>query len=117
MNAEPSSFTPLSEPTFHILLSLVAGRKHGYAILKDVELLSGERVHLSTSTLYTAISRLLDLGLIKQVDELGVETSGPGLPRKVYGVTALGRRVVEAETNRLQELAATARRRLGQEAI
>ena len=123
MTPEPSAFLPLSEPAFYILLSLAEGSKHGYAILKDVEALSGERVRLSTSTLYTAISRLLDLRLIQQVDggsnagngSSSKERSGPGLPRKVYRMTGLGRRVVEAETNRLLELAAAARLRLGQE--
>ena len=127
MSPAPSAFLPLSEPAFYILLSLAGGSKHGYAILKDVEGLSGERVRLSTSTLYTAISRLLDLRLIEQVDggsngsngsnggNGSEERGGPGLPRKVYRMTALGRGVVEAETNRLLELAAAGRLRLGQE--
>jgi hypothetical protein len=45
------STEPISEPVFFILLSLAAGRKHGYAILKDVERLSQASVLLSTSTL------------------------------------------------------------------
>ena len=120
MTSEPSAFLPLSEPAFYILLSLAGGSKHGYAVLKDVEALSGERVRLSTSTLYTAISRLLDLRLIEQVENgsnSDEERNGPGLPRKVYSITGLGRRVVEAETNRLLELAAAARLRLGQEGV
>ena len=55
---------PLTETTFYILLSMAVERKHGYAILKDVEQLSKGRVVPSTGTLYGALSRLLDQDLI-----------------------------------------------------
>jgi DNA-binding PadR family transcriptional regulator len=84
------------------LLSLAPGKKHGYAISKDVKDLSSQRVKLSTSTLYTAISRLLDQELIERLFDDEEEDSGPGLPRKSYTLTELGKRVLEAETNRLQ---------------
>jgi len=58
---------PLTEPTFYILLSLAPEKRHGYAILKDVEALSNGNVSLSTSTLYGALGRLLDQGLIERV--------------------------------------------------
>jgi DNA-binding PadR family transcriptional regulator len=51
---------PLTEATFFILLSIAQRPKHGYAILKDVESLSGGRIKFSTGTLYGAISRLLE---------------------------------------------------------
>lgn len=111
------SFLPLTEPTFYILLSLVEGGKHGYGILKDVEALSGERVRLSTSTLYSAISRLREQGLIRRLQDERDGDGGPGLPRKRYALTALGRRILEAETARMQELVTSARLRLGQERI
>jgi DNA-binding PadR family transcriptional regulator len=111
MSVEPISFLPLTEPTFYILLSLAPGRKHGYAILKDVKHLSQERVNLSTSTLYTAVGRLLDQDLIERLDD-GDEDPSPGLPRKSYALTALGRRVLEAETVRLQGMVKEARLRL-----
>ena len=105
----------IREPTFYILLSLVPGKKHGYAILKDVEKLSAERIRLSTGTLYGALGRLLEQGLIERVsDDLG-ENSHPGLPRKDYILTGEGRRVLEAEINRLQSLISAARLRLSEE--
>ena len=111
MSVDTLSFLPLTEPTFYILLSLTPGKKHGYAISKDVKALSSERVNLSTSTLYTAIGRLLDQELIERLFDDN-ENSGPGLPRKSYALTELGKRVLEAETNRLQGMVNEARLRL-----
>jgi DNA-binding PadR family transcriptional regulator len=110
MTADPLSYLPLTEPTFYILLSLAPGKKHGYAIMKDVRALSGGRVRLSTSTLYTALGRLLDQELIERLSE--EQGGGPGLPRKFYALTDVGRRVLEAETARLQGMLREARLRL-----
>jgi DNA-binding PadR family transcriptional regulator len=114
MAVEPISYLPLTEPTFYILLSLAPGRKHGYAILKDVRELSKDRVNLSTSTLYTAVGRLLDQELIERRDDDSDDPS-PGLPRKSYALTELGRRVLEAEMVRLQGMLKEARLRLREE--
>lgn len=115
MQTEPSAYLPLTEPTFYILLSLAPGKKHGYAILKDVAALSNGKITLSTSTLYGALGRLLDQGLIKRVPNDEDGNDGPGLPRKAYILSKTGRRVLQAETNRLQRLVATAHLRLGEE--
>jgi DNA-binding PadR family transcriptional regulator len=116
-----SESLPLREPTFFILLSLVAEDKHGYAILKDVAEISQGKVRLSTGTLYEALARLLDQGFIERVfgDEVGVDESPrgqnhPGKPRKAYRLTKTGRRVLEAETTRMMSLAATAQQRLSE---
>lgn len=114
MSIDLLTYLPLTEPTFYILLSLAPGKKHGYAILKDVKDLSKERVNLSTSTLYTAIGRLLDQELIERFED-GDEDPSPGLPRKSYALTDLGRRVLEAETVRLQGMVKEARLRLREE--
>jgi DNA-binding PadR family transcriptional regulator len=104
---------PLREPTFYILLSLSNEEKHGYAMLKDVELLSQGTVKLSTGTLYEGLARLLDQSLIERVPEVRGETqSHPGKPRKSYRLTALGRHVLEAETQRLRSMVSTAHQRL-----
>jgi PadR family transcriptional regulator len=117
VQTEPQSYLPLTEPTFCILLSLVAGKKHGYAILKDVETMSAGRLVLSTSTLYSALSRLLDRGLIERVPDDAASHGGPGLPRKAYVLSESGRRVLDAEANRMQALVSAARSRLGGAAI
>lgn len=111
-----SEFLPLREPTFFILLSLANGDKHGYAILKDVERLSSKRVQLSTSTLYEALARLLDQGLVARttaVKDADGGVSHPGRPRKIYQLTDSGRRVLNAELARLQKLVDTAQQQLG----
>lgn len=106
-----SSVVPLSEPTFYILLSLFTGEKHGYAILKDVKTLSDGKLTLSTSTLYTALNRLLDQKLIERhPDHLA---DGSTRARKVYRLTVLGRRVLEAETQRMQVMLSAAHLHLG----
>ena len=105
------SLLPLREPTFFILLSLAEGEKHGYAIIKDVEELSAGSVTLSTGTLYEALARLLDQSLIERIEV--EEVNHPGKPRKAYRLTHKGQHVIEAETARLHNLLAAARRRLG----
>ena len=122
IEAPVSDLLPLQEPTFFILLSLAQESKHGYAILKDVEQHSEGRVKLSTGTLYEALARLLDQALIERVEadeggtEEGAEGLGhPGRPRKTYRLTRRGRRVLEAETARMQTLVAATQRRLGEE--
>jgi len=93
---------PLTETTFFILLSLAPQPKHGYAIMKDVETLSHGRVRLSTGTLYGAIKRMLEQGWIERVEEDGEQANGR--IRKSYQLTELGRRVLEAERERLGAL-------------
>ncbi len=109
--------TPLRQPTYFILLSMASGAKHGYAILKDVERLSDSRLLLSTSTLYTALSRLQDQGLIKRISHENNNESAPGLPRKMYCLTNTGRKALVVEIERMQTLIKAARLRLGNEVI
>ena len=97
-----NSRSPLTEVTLLILLSLTSQPKHGYAIMKEVETLSQNRVRLSTGTLYGAIKRLLEVGWIERVEkEEGQEN---GRIRKLYRLTSLGRHILKAETARLQTL-------------
>lgn len=96
----PDSHTPpLSPQVFQILLSLVdSGDQHGYAILRDVEERTGGEVRLTASTLYAAIKRMLDSGLIAEVDT--PEPSG-GAPRRCYRIRKAGRDLARAEAERL----------------
>ena len=111
----PNSLSQLTEQAFFILLSLSSGRKHGYAILKDVEDFSAGELVLSTSTLYGALGRMQDQGLIVRIS---VETDGkprPGLPRKFYELSKSGRRALMAETQRMRALVSLAEQRLSGE--
>jgi DNA-binding PadR family transcriptional regulator len=98
---------PLSEAVFFILLSLLPGPKHGYAIMKDVQRLSDSRVNLSTGTLYGALKRLLDDGWLQRMDG-DVEN---GRERKFYALTKLGKGILKAETARMQNLVAITKKR------
>jgi len=108
MAADLEDALPLTESTFTILLSLAAGPRHGYAIMQDVADLSGGRINLGTGTLYGALRRLLEQGWIERYDE----PENGERARKAYRLTGVGRRVVAAETARLQSLLTAAQRRL-----
>ena len=100
---------PLTEATCLIMLSLSPEPRHGYAIMKDVLSLSQGRVVLSTGTLYGALKRLLEAGWIERIKHSG--SGEPGRSRKAYALTDLGRRVLEAETARMEHLTTVARLR------
>ena len=104
---DPQEFLPLREPTFFILLSLAQGKKHGYAILKDVERLSNGKILLSNGTLYGALIRLLDQGLIERVSV--DEPPESERPRKAYRLSLDGRSVLNAEIARLENMLSRAR--------
>ena len=93
---------PLREPTFYILLSLLPGPKHGYAIMKEVESLSESRLLLSTGTLYGAIKRLLDDGWIRRVED--PLPNSTDRERKAYALTEQGQRLLSAEIERLRKM-------------
>jgi DNA-binding PadR family transcriptional regulator len=113
MNTSPEIQLPLSEQTFYILLSLVPGPNHGYAILKDIQQLSGGRLSISVSTLYTSLKRLLELDWIERA--IPEDRGQGGHDRKAYQLTQIGRRVLSAETRRLQSLVQAANQRLPEE--
>src|SRR4051812_9014237 len=103
---------PLTEATFFILLSIAQKPKHGYAIMKDVESLSGGRIKFSTGTLYGAISRLLEQSWIEQIEN--DQPADTGRPRKDYALTDKGRSILNAEVGRLESVLASARLRFGE---
>src|SRR5579872_2303722 len=90
---------PLTEPVLLILLSLAAQPRHGYSILKDVELMSDGRVVLSTGTLYGALRRLLDDDWIERIEE---KESTRG--RQAYRLTLRGRKNLQFEVARMRHL-------------
>ena len=102
---KPEDFQPLSETTLYILVSLAPAPLHGYAIAKEVRLLSEDQVVLSISTLYTTLKRLLENGWIERVGE-DPEPDDAGRPRKTYALTERGRRILAAEKTRLRSLLA-----------
>ena len=90
---------PLTEPVLLVLMSLAEQPRHGYSILKDVELMSGGRVLLSTGTLYGALQRLLSDGWIERVEEQETPRD-----RRTYRLTSRGRRILQTEVDRMRGL-------------
>jgi len=105
---DPQAELPLTESTYTIMLSLASGPRHGYAIMQDVAELSDGRIELGTGTLYGALRRLLEQGWIDRVEEQEVD----GRNRKMYVLTAHGKKILDAETARLRQLLAAAGKRL-----
>lgn len=105
---DPQRFIPLKTNWFHIMLSLAGGEQHGYGIMQDVLNRSTGKVRLWPATLYGSIKRLIEAGLIEGSDE----RPAPELDdarRRYYRLSALGRRVLDAECDRLQEFVRTIR--------
>ena len=108
---EPSR-KPLSLPVLNILLALADGARHGYAIKQDVEERSGGSIRLGPGTLYEAIQRLQDGGLIEESRSRGDDpANGQEAQRRYYALTARGRRTLEAELQQLERLLEYARSR------
>jgi len=106
---DPRHYLPLQPNDFEILLALNESEKHGYRIIRDIEQRTGGAVKLGTSTLYAAIRRLLAAGILEDAGSKSKQASG-GPPRRYYRMSELGRRVLRLEAQRLQEVAAAARR-------
>jgi len=101
---------PLTSVAFDILLALAPQPRHGYAILQDVQERSGGETKLHPGTLYRALSRLEERGLLEEVDDPDADDTGDDR-RRVYRLTALGRSVAAAEARRLHAQIGTARER------
>ena len=100
---------PLTAPVFQILLSLVDDDLHGYALIQDISDRTGGEVRLTASTLYSAIRRLVDAGLIEEVRRPRGEKDDPR--RRYYAITTAGRETLRAEAARLERLTAMARKK------
>src|SRR5580658_5663195 len=108
--SDPQKFIPLKSHWFHIMLSLAGGEQHGYGIMQDVLNRSAGKVRLWPATLYGSLKRLIEADLIEESDE----RPAPELDdarRRYYRLTALGRRVLNAECGRLEELVSAIRLR------
>lgn len=105
MPAKPSNDAPpaLSASMYVILLALMPGDRHGYAIMQSVEEITRGETRLGPATLYTNIRKLLELGMLEETGD----RPDPDLDderRRYYRLTGLGREAVAAETRRLGRL-------------
>jgi len=94
------------EQSYFILVSLMAGRLHGYAIAKRAIELSDGRLRLAAGTLYGALDRMLEEGLVIVDGEEEVR----GKTRRYYRITDAGGHAVVAEVERMQAAVAAVER-------
>lgn len=104
---DPASLLPLTPAMFHVMVALADGETHGYAIMKEVEQMTGGAVRLSTGTLYGIIKRLLNDGLVRELAAAPKDDER----RRSYELTVFGREVARAEAARLEDTLALARRK------
>ncbi len=108
MKSKIEKWSPLTEATYYILLSLNTPL-HGYGIIKKVDDMSAGRVKLAAGTLYGALSTLLDNKLIAALGE-----DEENKRRKIYKMTDLGRALIGYEIQRLQEMVAQGLMEMGE---
>jgi len=97
-SSDPRAQTPLAPLTLYVLLSLLDGERHGYGIMKEVDAMSEQRTKMLPGTLYRLIKQLLAEGWIVEVDAPGDDD---GERRRYYRLTRWGRRITQAEVERL----------------
>jgi DNA-binding PadR family transcriptional regulator len=105
---DTDGFLPLPTAVFHILVALADRDRHGYSIMQDVAARTDGRVRLSAGTLYSAIRRMLEQGLIDELRD-SPDPASEDERRRYYALTRLGRAVATAEARRLTEMLSQAR--------
>jgi DNA-binding PadR family transcriptional regulator len=105
-----SSNQPLTPAVFHILLALSNGERHGYGIMKQVELDSLGRVSMGAGTLYGSIKRMLDSGLVKESDKR-IDSEMDDQRRIYYQITGIGAQALTAELERYKHIVTLAQER------
>jgi DNA-binding PadR family transcriptional regulator len=88
---------PLTPATFHILLALAQGDRHGYAIMQDVAAQTDAEIQLGPGTLYGSLKRLVEQGWIEELEE---RVDGDER-RRYYRLTRTGRAAASSEAQRL----------------
>ena len=101
--AQVQSLIPLKTQWFHIMLSLAGEEQHGYGIMQEVLQRTTGKVRLWPATLYGSIKRMIEVELIEESNERPAPEEDDAR-RRYYRLTELGRRVLDAECERLQEL-------------
>jgi DNA-binding PadR family transcriptional regulator len=104
---EVDALLPLPPATFHILLALLHGERHGYAVIQDVEGRTDGALRLSAGTLYRSIARMVEQGLIAEVVKR--RTTADDERRRYYRITPFGTSAARAEMRRLSQLVRIAR--------
>lgn len=99
---------PLQPAVFHILMALAEEDRHGYAIMQAIAERTGRRIRMSAGTLYRSIHRMLEEGLVVEIDQRS-RPDEDDERRRYYRITPFGRKVARAEAQRLADLVNLAR--------
>lgn len=102
MSKQSVGAPPLTSAMHHILMSLLRGDLHGYAIMQEVERLTDGGMRLGPGTLYTNLPKLAEAGLVEESAQRVAECDDER--RRYYRLTGAGRAAVVEETRRLQKL-------------
>ena len=94
--------SPLPAASLHVVLALLDGELHGYAVMQRVGELSGGAVKMGPGTLYGTLNRLVEDGLV--VETTNRSKRHDNERRRYYELSANGRAVAVAELGRLQTL-------------
>ena len=103
---------PLPPPIFHMLLALSQGERHGYALKREVLRRTNGKLDLGAGALYGSIARMVERGLVEE-SETRPDLHLDDERRRYYRITALGRRVAQAEALRMRDLVKLAQDCLG----
>jgi DNA-binding PadR family transcriptional regulator len=101
---------PLTPATLQILMALVDGERHGYAIMTDVAERSEHAVRLGPGTLYGTLKRLLDAEMVEESGER-MDPEAGAERRRYYRITPFGLAVAKAEARRLEGIVRDARQK------
>jgi DNA-binding PadR family transcriptional regulator len=109
LTRDPAALLPLKRAAFQVLLALGDGESmHGYAIMQAIAAMTDGRETILPGTLYAALARMVDEGLVEERTIHGGDASS-GPPRRYYRRTRFGRAVARAESERLRALLDVAR--------
>ena len=100
---DAAALMPLKHSTYRVLLALADDELHGYAIMQALSDMTDGRETILPGTLYAALARMVDAGMIETVREPDDDTSG-GPKRRHYRRTSFGRDVARAESERVRAL-------------
>jgi DNA-binding PadR family transcriptional regulator len=112
VNDDLEGLLPLTPATFHVLVAMADGPRHGYAIAQDVEELTEGRIVMGPGTLYGSLQRMVAAGLIAETENPG-EDGLHASRRRYYRMTPVGAAALRSESERLLRAVNVAQERLG----
>lgn len=101
---------PLTPAVLYILLALSTKERHGYGIMKQVELDSQGKVKMGPGTLYGSLSRMMETGLIAE-SEKKIDPTMDDERRIYYKITDQGKKSLDGELERYREVVAVAKQK------